>query len=107
MTSSRVPTSATLFLGLLLSAPMAFADQKDDLYNKGTAAAATDPFAARDAFCKLKDLDATYKDAATQCTIYTQSTEKTLFRWKTNFMDATNAIQAGDFATAELKLKNV
>lgn len=107
MTSLRVPTSAGIFLALLLAAPAAFADQKDDLYNKGTAASGSDPFAARDAFCKLKDLDPTYKDVVTQCNIYTQSADKTLFRWKTNFMDGMNAIQTNDFATAETKFKNV
>ena len=107
MTSSRVPTSAAVLLVLALCAPLAFADQKDDLYKKGSDAAATDPFAARDAFCKLKDLDPTFKDAATQCTTYTQIADRTAFRYKTNFMDGMNALNSGDFATAETKFKNV
>lgn len=105
MTSLRVPTSAGLFLALLLAAPFALADQKDDLYKKGTDAVNNgDSVAAAAAFCALP---ADFKDSGAQCSQYKPLADKALFRYKQNYADGQQALQAGDFATAEIKFKNV
>jgi hypothetical protein len=105
MTSSRVPTSAALLLGLVLAAPMAFADQKDDTYKRGMDAVNKgDSIAARDAFCSLpKD----YSDAAAQCTTYTDAANRTLTRYKINFSDGNDLIAAGKLDEAAIKFRTI
>jgi hypothetical protein len=106
MTSSRVLTSASL-LALLMATPLAFADQKDDLYKKGQAAVnAGDSIAARDAFCALP-ADYSNGDAGTQCKTYTDAANRTLTRYKINFGEGNDAMAKGDYATAEAKFHNV
>jgi hypothetical protein len=105
MTSLRVPTSAGLFLGLLLAAPVARADQKDDLYNKGTAAINSgDSIAARDAFCALP---ADFKDSATQCTTYKDAANRTLNRYKLNFGEGVTLMGDGKLDEAAAKFRTV
>ncbi len=105
MTSLRVPTSAGLFLALLLAAPFALADQKDETYNKGQAAVnAGDSVAAAAAFCALP---ADFKDSGAQCSTYKPLADKALFRYKQNYADGQAALQAGNFDLAEQKFKNV
>ncbi len=105
MTSLKVPTSAGLFLALLLAAPFAFGDQKEDTYNKGQAAVNNgDSVAAATAFCSLP---ADYKDSGAQCSTYKPLADKALFRYKQNYAEGQAALQSGDFATAEIKFKNV
>src|SRR4051812_20256710 len=106
MTSSRVPTSAALILGLLLAAPMAFADQKDDVYKKGMDAAINkgDSIGARDAFCALpKD----YSDAAAQCATYTDAANRTLTRYKISFSEGNDLMAAGKLDEAAAKFRTI
>ena len=105
-TSSRVPTSAALILGLLLAAPLAFADQKDDLYKKGKAAeAAGDSIAARDAFCALPaDFNG---DAGTNCTTYKAAAERTLNRYKLNYAEGVTLMGDGKLDEAAAKFRTV
>src|SRR6185312_11033581 len=104
MTSLRVPTSAGLFLALLLAAPFAAADQKEDNYNKGMAAInAGDSVAAANAFCAAGD----YKDAVAQCATYKPLAERRLNQYKLNYSAGLQAFQAGDYATAETEFKKV
>src|SRR5947207_2668263 len=106
MTSSRVPTSAALFLGLLLAAPMAFADKNDDNYKKAMDAAvnAGDSITARDLFCALPP---DYKDAAAQCTTYKAAADRTLTRYKINFSEGNDLMAAGKLDDAAAKFRAV
>ena len=105
MTSSRVQTSSTLLLAIALSAPLAFADQKDDQYKKGTDAInAGDSVAASNAFCALP---ADFKDAGAQCAQYKPLAEKRLNQYKFNYSNGTQAMQSGDYSTAEIEFKKV
>lgn len=105
MTSSKALTSAGLIFAMALSAPLAFADQKDDLYKKGqTAINAGDSVAARDAFCALpKD----YQDADAQCNTYKPLAERKLNLYKLNYSNGMQAMQSGDYAAAEIEFKKV
>src|SRR3954471_20477597 len=105
MTSSRVLTSASFIFAIALSAPLAFADQKDDLYKKGTNAAnAGDIQGAKDAFCALS---ADFNDAAANCKIYTDSVAKALNKSHLNYGLGMTDLANNDFAAAEIKFKNV
>src|SRR6478736_2851930 len=105
MTSSKVLTSAGLIFAMALSMPLAFADQKDDLYKKGNdAVSAGDSVAASNAFCALP---ADYKDAGAQCATYKPLAEKRLTQYKVNYSNGMQALQAGDFNTAEIEFKKV
>src|SRR5438128_1348358 len=103
MTSSRVPISAALFLGLLLAAPVASADQKSDLYAQGVAAYNSgDSILARQKFCQLAGMDATYKpddrtqpDATTQCNDAKAAETRTLNRYKNNFGEGSTLMGDG------------
>ena len=106
MRSSRLPNSA-LALSLLLfgAAPMAFADKNDDGYNKGNAAvSAGDVTAARDAFCAV---DASYKDAAQQCTIYTGEVKRVNARYNQVFQEGVKALQDGKYDDAIASFRKV
>ena len=105
MTSSRVPTSAAMFLALLLAAPLAFADKNDDTYAKGQKAVNDgDSVAASNAFCSLP---ADFKDAGAQCAQYKPLAEKKLNLYKLNYSNGMQALQSGDYATAETEFKKV
>ena len=103
MRSSRLRVSL-LAAGLLLAvAAPSFA--QEDKYQAGTAAVNKgDAVAARDAFCSI---DKSYKDAAAQCTTYTEEAKRQIARWNQNFIDGGNLLQQNKFDEAAFKFQNV
>jgi outer membrane protein assembly factor BamD (BamD/ComL family) len=97
-----------LAICVMLFASAAFADDKADLYRKGTEAVnAGDAISAADAFCALTKVDPAYQDAAAQCAIYKSVAEKVLNRYKTNYAYGLTALEARDYATAEKEFEKV
>jgi hypothetical protein len=97
-----------LLIFTLLCSSAALADKKDELYFMGMAYVnAGDALSARDAFCAIAKVDPGYKDASAQCQTYSPLAEKTLFRYKQQYADGMAALQHGDYATAEIKFRNV
>ncbi|MCU1285958.1 MAG: hypothetical protein JWO13_2308 [Acidobacteriales bacterium] len=109
MRSFKAQTSAFMFFSVLLAAPFARADKKDDQYAKGVKAATVDAdsIAARDIFCALAKEDPEYKDVKAQCADYTAAANRTLNRYKIAFGDGTAAMDSGDYATAETKFRSI
>jgi hypothetical protein len=105
MTSLRVPTSAALFLGLLLAAPIALADQKDDLLKKAkNAENSGDLITARDSYCALP---ADFNDAGTQCNIYKDLATKAINKSHINFAQGVTLLDSGKFDEATIMFRNV
>lgn len=101
----RIELWAALAAALLFAPAALWADQNDDLYAKGLAAVNKgDAIAARDAFCSI---EATYKDAASQCTLYKAEATKTLNRFNQNFLEGVALMQDGKLDQAEFKFRNV
>jgi hypothetical protein len=105
---SAVPTKTVLLIVcfVVMGAVSGFAQSKDDLYNRGNAAVAQgDAIAARDAFCAIKD-DA-FKDAKSQCTLYTGEATRALNRYNQNFFEGVQLKDQGKLADAAAKFRNV
>src|SRR5260221_5964712 len=105
---SAVPTRAVLLVGcfLLLGVMSGFAQSKEDLYNKGTAAFSKgDAIGARDAFCAIKD--ASFKDAAKQCVDSTTAAKVVENLHNQRYFQGLQLIQDGKLDDAETKLKSV
>jgi hypothetical protein len=95
-------------MAMISAAPFAFADKKDDLYAKGTAAVNSgDAIAAKAAFCQLASEDEGYKDAKAQCATYTGEAQRQLNRYNQNYLEGVQAMQEGKYDVAEFKFKNV
>lgn len=105
MRSLRLPSNLALAVLLLLASVSAFAQNNDAKYDAGMkAAAANDPFGARDAFCSI---DPTFKDAATNCKIYTDAAKKQDQRWFDNFTAGADLLSKGQYDEAAVKFQNV
>lgn len=106
MRSSNLRISAPILLLSALFVPLpALADKNDDNYARGQAAVNSgDAVAARDAFCSV---DASYKDAAQQCSLYTGEAKRQLARYNQNFLEGVQLMQDGKLDQAEVKFRNV
>lgn len=103
MKSSRLLTK--VLFAAVMSAATVTSFAQEDAYQRGQAAVNKgDAFAARDAFCAI---DKSYKDAAVQCTTYTNEANKALNRYKINYIEGVQLMNDGKFDQAEFKLKNV
>lgn len=107
MRSFKARTNLALCLfALVMASGSAWAQSKDDLYNRGTAAVSKgDAVAARDAFCAIKD--DSFKDSKSQCTLYTGEATRALNRYNQNFLEGVQLKQEGKLEQAAVKFRNV
>ncbi len=108
---SSLPIDVARWLMLavaLLLPPSVYAAKKDDLYKQAQAAvnAGRVGEAAR-LFCEVAKEDAGYKDAKTNCTIYSQEAERENKRSEERFQEGLKAFQDKRWDDAEQKFKNV
>jgi hypothetical protein len=90
---------------VVLAAASAFGQSNDDNYNRGTAAINRgDAIAARDAFCAIKD---DYKDAKSQCTVYTGEAKTVLNLHNKRYIEGLQLLQDNKLDEAEAKFKSV
>src|SRR6266852_6075594 len=102
MKSYKAQTSALVLMAVIAASPFAFADKKDDLYAKGTAAESSgDVFAAKAAFCQVASEDAGFKEAKSKCDTYTLEATKTLNRYNANYLEGVQLLQDGKYAEAQ------
>ena len=98
-------------MSLCLLATTALAAKNDDkksLYSKGMQAVnAGDAVTARDAFCELAGRDRNYYDAAQQCQIYADASQRMLMRYKINYGEGLTLLAQDRFDEATAKLRNV
>ncbi len=105
------PTSAArgwMLAAALLLPLSVLAANKDDLYKQAQAAVAAGRVdQAASLFCEVARQDAGYKDAKTQCQIYTQEAERERKRNEDRFQEGLRAFQDKRWDDAVQKFKNV